>query len=86
MSLIVRRPALRAVLLGAAAVTALTATTASAQTQPTGPGGQVPSPATQVDTAADPNAQVPQGAVQGIEDATNSSQPTNDIVVTGIRA
>ncbi len=86
MSLIVRRPALRAVLLGAAAATALTATTASAQTQPTGPGGQVPSPATQVDTAANPNAQVPQGAVQGIEDATDSSQPTNDIVVTGIRA
>ena len=61
----------------------MTAATSRAQTQPTGPGGQVPSPATQVDTAADPNAQVPQGAVQGIEDATDSSQPTNDIVVTG---
>jgi TonB-dependent receptor len=88
MGLIVRRHAIRAALLGAVAATALTATAtaAAAQTPPTGPGGQVPSPATQVDTAANPDAQVPQGAVQGVEGATDSAQPANDIVVTGIRA
>ncbi|WP_294198310.1 TonB-dependent receptor [uncultured Sphingomonas sp.] len=86
MRIIVRRHAVRAALLSAAAMTALTSVAAAAQTAPTGPGGQVPSPATQVDTAANPDAQVPQGAVQPIEDATDASQPANDIVVTGIRA
>ncbi|KTT71760.1 TonB-dependent receptor [Sphingomonas endophytica] len=86
MRTIVRRSAVRAALLSAVAATGLTAAPAVAQTQPTGPGGQVPSPATQVDTAANPDAQVPQSAVQSIEDATDSSQPAQDIVVTGIRA
>ncbi|MDR6787450.1 TonB-dependent receptor [Sphingomonas sp. BE138] len=86
MRTIVRRRAVRAALLTAVAATGLTTAPAFAQAAPTGPGGQVPSPATQVDTAANPEAQVPQGAVQPIEEATDGAQPTQDIVVTGIRA
>lgn len=89
MSFIVRRPFARAALLSAVAASSLMASAAMAQTapaQPAGPGGQVPSPATDVDTAANPDAQVPQGAVQGIEANTGTDQPTEDIVVTGIRA
>ena len=64
-----RRLAIRATLLGAAAGASLIAAAAGAQTQPqpdvtSGPGGQVPSPATQVDTAANPAAQVPQGIAE----------------------
>ena len=89
MSFMFRRAEIRAALLGAVAASTLMTSPATAQNapaQPAGPGGQVPSPATQVDTAANPDAQVPQGAVQGVEAGAESGQPTADIVVTGIRA
>lgn len=82
-----RRYINRLPLLVAAAGFALVAAEAQAQdAAASGPGGQQPSPATQVDTAANPDAQVPQGAVQSVEQVTETGQPSADIVVTGIRA
>ncbi len=84
--LVSRRHIMRFSLRAAVAATALVAADAQAQNAAAGPGGQRPSPATQVDTAANPDAQVPQGSVQSVEQATASGQPGDDIVVTGIRA
>ncbi|MEG8038844.1 TonB-dependent receptor [Sphingomonas sp. LR60] len=84
--LVSRRHIVRLSLRAAVAATALIAADAQAQNAASGPGGQQPSPATQVDTAANPDAQVPQGSVQSVEQATGTGQPSDDIVVTGIRA
>lgn len=82
-----RRHCVRRSMYAAVALTALIAADAQAQRAAASElRSQQSSPATQVDTAANPNAQVPQSSVQGIEEATDTGQPTSDIVVTGIRA